>query len=424
MKKVDYAGIGESVYFDKLDNGLGIFVVKKEGFAKKYAYFATNYGGVDRRFKFGGQWIDTPMGVAHFLEHKMFDMPEGNALNTLASNGASPNAYTSLDITAYHFESVDNFWENLETLLKFVSTPYFTKESVMKEQGIIGQEIGMVNDNPGTELYYGLLRCLYKDHPRRENIVGTVESIAQITEETLYACHKMFYNPKNMVLCVVGDVDPDMVYDMAKRIITQPGEEITDRDYGRDEGLGPYEKRFRRKMQVASPLFFLGGKIKMPKGGEDYLKTLIKGQIAAEVLAGASSPLYNNLYSKGLVMSDFSGEFEAVADTAYIVFGGEARDVSGAVEMIYAEAEKIAEHGIDKDYYDRIIKSMIGAELRGLNRFDDICYNVARGYFRDYDAMRASDIIRTISREEVESFIKDHVNENYFALSVIEPQNA
>jgi predicted Zn-dependent peptidase len=184
MKSKGYDLIREQVYSEKLENGLSIFVIPKRGYNKRFAFFATNYGGADRRYKLAGQWLDTPMGVAHFLEHKMFDTRDGNALTDLSANGASPNAFTSSDITAYHFECTEKFEENLEILLSFVSVPYFTPESVQKEQGIIGQEIRMTEDDPDYAVYYGLMKALYKHNPLRDSVAGTVESIAQITTDT------------------------------------------------------------------------------------------------------------------------------------------------------------------------------------------------------------------------------------------------
>ncbi|MGI5986302.1 MAG: EF-P 5-aminopentanol modification-associated protein YfmH, partial [Oscillospiraceae bacterium] len=219
MQKSYFEKIDETLISEVLPNGLKINIIPKPQFSKSFAMFATNYGGADRRFKLADRWIDTPAGVAHFLEHKMFDMPDGNALNVLSSRGASPNAFTSSGITAYYFESTNSFEENLRTLLSFVSTPYFTPESVQKEQGIIGQEIRMVEDNPSYVVYNNLMRCLYAENPVRDSVAGTVESIAEITHETLYHCHKVFYNPSNMTLSVVGNVDPESVIKMALEML-------------------------------------------------------------------------------------------------------------------------------------------------------------------------------------------------------------
>ena len=206
-----YPRVGETLYHEVLDNGLHIYVDRRPEFQKSFAFFATNYGGMDMKFHLDGQWRDTPAGVAHFLEHKMFDTEDGNALQDLAANGASPNAFTSSAITGYYFESTEKFFDNLKILLSFVSIPYFTQESVDKEQGIIGQEIRMVEDDPDNQVFYALMECLYDHHPIRVPIAGTQESISHITAGTLYACHKAFYTPANMVLTVAGDVDPEQV---------------------------------------------------------------------------------------------------------------------------------------------------------------------------------------------------------------------
>ena len=174
MRPVHYERLGETVYCETLPNGLEIRVVPKPDHVKKYAFFATRYGGMDTRFQLSGKWLDTPAGIAHYLEHKMFDTEEGNALQKLAKNGAEPNAFTSNAMTGYYFDSTDHFDENLEILLSFVSIPYFTEESVAKEQGIIGQEIRMIEDNPDWQIYSRLLRALYRTHTARTSIAGTV----------------------------------------------------------------------------------------------------------------------------------------------------------------------------------------------------------------------------------------------------------
>ena len=259
MVKHNYQQIGETLYEEHLDNGLGIFVFPKPEFGKYYAFFATRYGGMDTRFQVDGQWLDTPMGIAHYLEHKMFDTPDGgNALQTLSATGASPNAFTSTAITGYHFECTDGFWENLRTLLEFVSVPYFTKESVEKEQGIIGQEIRMIEDQPGWQAYHLLLEALYHHHPVRNSVAGTVESIAQITAETLYQCHGAFYTPANMVLCVAGDVDPERVCALARKILPQQAKPPISRDCGAAEPETVFRREDSRAMAVSAPLLQLG----------------------------------------------------------------------------------------------------------------------------------------------------------------------
>lgn len=417
----NYESLGETVYTGELENGLKIIVVKKPGFAKKYAYFATNYGGADRKFKYSGQWRDTPMGVAHFLEHKMFDLPDGNALNMLAELGSSPNAYTSLDLTAYYFECVEKFEDNLKVLLNFVSTPYFTDESVSKEQGIIGQEIGMTEDNPGSEMYYGLLKCLFEENPIRDSIAGTVESISHITPEMLYACHKVFYNPSNMVLCVVGDVDENTVYSIAAEVITQDAGEVPERDYGTEKSDVPVNKFFEKKMQVSQPVFLAGSRVAVAESGTELLRDMLIGQLAADIFMGKSSPLYLKLYAKGAVKSDFSSEFDIAAGSAYTVFGGETAEYRSVIEDVCREAEKIAENGLPEGYFERIRKANIGHFLKSLNRFDDICYSMAKGVFDGYDPYETLNVLTSITEKEIVDFITNNYSAGKVACSVILP---
>ena len=177
MKKLEFPRIGERCYYDTLPNGLPVYVLPKPGFSKSFAFFAVHYGGNDTHFRVGERWHQTPAGVAHYLEHKMFDMPEGNALQVMSERGASVNAFTGADMTGYYFSCTDLVYENLRDLLRFVTTPYFTEESVAKEQGIIGQEIRMIEDDPDWQIYHHLMQALYTDHPIRNGVAGSVESI-------------------------------------------------------------------------------------------------------------------------------------------------------------------------------------------------------------------------------------------------------
>jgi predicted Zn-dependent peptidase len=421
MKTKGYDLIREQVFSEKLENGLSVFVIPKRGYNKSYAFFATDYGGADRRFKLAGKWIDTPMGVAHFLEHKMFDTKDGNALTDLSANGASPNAFTSSDITAYHFESTEKFYENLDILLSFVSVPYFTPESVQKEQGIIGQEIRMTEDEPDYAVYYGLMKALYKHNPLRDSVAGTVASIAQITADTLYSCHNVFYNPSNMALCVAGDVDPEKVVAAARKILPKEPGEVPQRDYGPAETQKPETPRAEQKMEVSIPIFLIGAKAAPAKDGRDYLHQELVGTLALDILAGHSSPLYLKLYGEGLINSGFSAAYEAAAGAFYTMAGGESSDPDKVFEAYKAEAARLTAHGVDTELFTRLKKAMTGRQIRSLNSFDSICYNYARGYFRGYDAFDAVDILNAVTPEDVNAFIRDDLNPGNMAISVILP---
>ena len=421
MQKKNYELIGEQVYSGKLPNGLSVFVVPKPGFYKSYAFFATDYGGADRRFKLGGKWVDTPEGVAHFLEHKMFDTEDGNALTSLSANGASPNAYTGTDITAYHFECIDKFSENLETLLSFVSIPYFTPESVEKEQGIIAQEICMVEDDPEYCLYYGLMKSLFHSNPLRDSVAGTVGSISEITDKTLYDCHKAFYDPSNMVLCVAGGADPAEVFGIALKILPGSPGEIPKRDYGPHEPPEPAAASFSKAMEVSLPIFLAGCKSEPAPRGPDSLRLELVSSLALDLLAGHSSPLYLRLYGEGLVSSDFSASYDSGVGAAYSIFGGESRSPERVYDEVKKEITRLASDGPDPALFNRIKKAAIGSQVRMLNSFGAICGSVAGGHFRGYDAFDAPEVLLSITEDDAVSFYREHLSPENMAISIVSP---
>ena len=422
MQKLEYPSIGETLYRDTLPNGLRLSVAVKPGFTRAHAFFATRYGGADRRFRLGGEFIDTPMGVAHFLEHKMFDMPGGdNALSTLAANGAQPNAFTSAGMTAYYFESTAHFDENLRELLRFVLTPYFTEESVAKEQGIIAQEIRMGEDEPGYVGYVELMRCLYDHHPIRDSVAGTVESIAEITPETLYTCHKIFYTPGNMALAVVGDVDPEAVRAAAMELLPTESGEIPVRDYGAPEALTPCRTRFTRAMEVSAPQALLGAKLRPAEPGEPLLRQKALTGMALAYLYGESSRFYNRLYADGLINTDFFTETDYAADTLTLLAGGETRDPERLLREMVDEARRAADEGLNEALFHRIAKSRYGARLRGLNSFGALCGALVNADFGGYNALDAFRAAAEITPRVLRDFIADFFREEDFAMSVITP---
>lgn len=422
MNRYDYPSVGETMYSGVLSNGLRLSVITKPGYTRCFAMFATDYGAADRRFRLGGEYIDTPAGVAHFLEHKMFDMPDGdNALAKLASNGAQPNAYTASGITAYYFESTSNFYANLEMLLKFVSTPYFTEESVAKEQGIIGQEIRMCEDNPDYVIYDELMRCLYEHHPIRESVAGTVESISHITPEILYSCHKIFYNPSNMCLCVVGDVDPARVEAAAESILPSEAGELPERSYGPAEGPRPAKERYSRAMEVSAPQFLLGAKLSAAPKGPGLLRQKLVGSLALSCLFGQSSPFYNELYGAGLLNTDFSTGMDYSAGTLTVMAGGESRSPEEVFRRMMDELRRAAVSGLDPDLWSRVKKASYGARIRALSSFSGLCSSMADGAFGSYNCLDSFAAVEQITAEETRLFIADQLVPERFAMSVITP---
>lgn len=422
MDKKLYPRIGEEVIWVTLDNGLPVCIVPKKGFSRKYALFATRYGGMDMRFRLNGQWLDTPAGIAHYLEHKMFDTEDGNALQELAMNGAEPNAFTSNAITCYYFDSTEKFYENLEILLSFVSVPYFTDESVEKEQGIIGQEIGMIEDNPEWQVYKQLMQSLYHTSPARTPVAGSMESIRKITAQTLYDCHRAFYTPANMCLVVVGDVEPQQVLDIARRVLPKDSGELIDRDYGAEEPTEAAQAYAEEHMEVSMPSFLVGFKCPPQHGGEEQHRFAAIGELACDVLIGESSPLYARLYSQGLINGSFGAAFDILPGAAYAYAGGDSKDPKAVAEAILAEAQRLAREGVDEDYYKRIVNANFGAALRELNSFESIAVSMAEGRFQGYDPYRFPEIYDSITAADVLAFLRENVTRSHMALSVIAPK--
>ena len=421
MKQTFYERIGEAVCRETLPNGLRINIVPKRDYAKSYAFFATRYGGMDTRFCLNGKWLDTPAGIAHYLEHKMFDTKEGNALQELAKNGAEPNAFTSNAITGYYFDSTTHFEENLEILLSFVSVPYFTEESVAKEQGIIGQEIRMIEDNPDWQIYTRMMKALYAASTARTSIAGTVESISHITAETLYDCHKAFYTPSNMVLTVVGNVDPVHVVDIARRILPREGGPAIPRDYG-TEPAQVAEKETKLAMEVSCPQFLTGFKCTPAEDGEGYMRQSLIGDMACDILLGDSSPLYLRLYDRGLINTSFGGAYEMMPGVAYLYAGGDSKDARAVTAEIQKEAKRLVEEGIDEDFYQRVRRASFGSNLRGLNSFENIAVSLSEGYFHGYDPFRFPQVFDTIMKDDITAFLRENLTADRAVLSEIVPK--
>lgn len=422
MERKDYHAIGETLYREVLPNGLTVLTVPKPGYRRRYAFLAVNYGGIDRQFHLDGQFHDTPAGVAHFLEHKMFDTPDGgSALTTLSARGASPNAFTASDTTAYYFSCTDNFEDNLKTLLEFVSVPYFTPESVRREQGIITQEIRMGEDDPNRSLYYGMLETVYPSHPIRQRIIGTAESIAAITPETLYACHRAFYRPSNMVLCCVGDIDPARVTSITREILPEKAESAPQHKRIPGTAEPPARTLLQREMPVAAPLFMMGAAIPPTERGTASLRQQITGELALRALAGSSSSFYTKLYAEGLLARNYGCDLDCGGETVTAVFFGESRDPETVRRRLAEHISAVGEKGFDPGLFKRIKKAYYGTELRGLGRFDGLARSLAYGYFKNWCPLDLFQHLEALESGDCVEFITRHLLSAPLAMSVILP---
>ncbi|MDR0381388.1 MAG: insulinase family protein [Oscillospiraceae bacterium] len=422
MNKLDFPGVRETLICGEGPGGLPIFIVPKPGYRKTYAMLAVQYGSVDTRFAVDGAWRDTPAGVAHFLEHKMFDMPDGeDALQAFARAGASPNAFTSHAMTAYHFACTDRFEENLRTLLRFVSTPYFTKESVDKEQGIIGQEIRMMEDNPRSRVYEGLLAALYGAHPIRLPIAGTVASIAEIGADTLRDCHAAFYCSARMCLCVAGDVDPARVEDVAGAVWPAARGPAVTRDYGAPNREAS-RKTASRAMEVARPIFALGALCAPPAPGTETLRFELLGELAMEALTGPASPLYKALYEKRLINRDYGYGLFRAPGAACLVAVGESPEPDAVREALFDEVARLGRDGIDAARFERLKRAALGARLRLMDVPEALCRLQADAHFAHARYFDALSLFDALTPEAAYAFLNEAFAPARAALSVVSPK--
>ncbi len=421
MKKIQYTGLDETVCRKKLSNGLTVAVVQKPGFTRKLAYFVTDFGAIHTDFALDGSQYHVPAGVAHYLEHKLFELPDRDVTAEFAALGANVNAFTSYDMTAYYFSCTENFDESLGLLLEFVSTPWFPEESVIREQGIIDQEIGMYLDAPDSAVFDRLTECMYASHPIRVPILGSRESIREITPEILNLCHRAFYAPGNMILCVVGDVDPEAVAAQAETVLGKAPRPVAKKLRPWQEDMTTAQKRTCCSMEVAMPTFQLGFKCESAGVGEAAIRQEIIGDLAAELLFGESSALYLSLYEQGLIDFSFGGGFESVDGCAMLLCGGDSDDPEAVASAVQEAARDLLQAGISQEAFLRIKRSALGRRIRDLDSFDSTCFRVCAYHFSQFDYFRFPAIYADITAEEIQAFLARTVQPERAALSIITP---
>ncbi|WP_195463171.1 EF-P 5-aminopentanol modification-associated protein YfmH [Anaerotruncus colihominis] len=417
------ARLGQEMVKIKHPSGLTMLLCPMPGYSTAYATFTANVGSVDTGFKTQDDdaFVDVPEGIAHFLEHKMFENEDGDAFAKYAKTGASANAYTSFDKTAYLFACTDRFEESLEILLDFVRRPYFTKESVQKEQGIIGQEIRMYDDDGEWRVQFNLLQALYHNHPVRIDIAGTVESIAEIDDQLLYRCYRTFYNLNNMVLCVAGNFDIDAVLRVADRVIKPDEKPVEIERRHVDEPESICKPLVEQKFAVAAPLFQFGFK---GCGGNprENLKNQILDEILAEIIAGDASPLYRRMYDAGIINSTFGSEIMAGRDYMCAIFSGESREPERVADEIKAEVARMRREGVDKKMFELCRRATYGRYIGMYTRTASVAGLMSAVYFAGIDDMYALlDIVANATPDQMNERLQIAFNPEKSALSIVRP---
>ncbi len=411
----------EQYYSFEHETGLKILLYPMKGYRSCYALFGTNLGSIDTTFKTDGDqdYTVVPEGVAHFLEHKLFESEDGDAFSLFAKTGASANAFTSFEKTCYLFSATNQIEESLASLLKFVQEPYFTQQTVEKEQGIIGQEIRMYQDDPEWRVFFNLLGALYQKNPVRIDIAGTEESIARIDAELLYKCYHTFYNLNNMVLAVAGNFDVEAALKVIENGL-KPSQKVQVYHQVPEEPKEICTSKVEQNLSVSTPLFQIGFKEQVLEGLEQ-LKTQIATEIILDVLAGEASPFYRRLYDTGLINQTFG--YEVFTGRGYFanIFSGESKDPEVVFTQLKQEIQTLKQQGITQAEFTRCKKCLYGHMVRRFNNVEGVALNLVSSYFAGVDIYDSVGIIEQLTLQEVNEVLKNSLKEEFAAISIVNP---
>lgn len=427
IERIYNEALDEEMLFATHKSGLRVYVFPKKGFSKYYAIYGTEYGSIDREFIVPGETEKTvvPDGIAHYLEHKLFEEEGGgNAFDRFSQTGASSNAFTSFNLTAYLFSCTDHFYENLDILLDFVNHPYFTEENVQKEQGIIGQEIQMYDDDPGWQVFFNALKGMYHNNPVKIDIAGTVESISHITPEILYQCYRTFYNPSNMVLVMAGDVDMERAMKYVDKHVD------VSRNLGKierpvvEEPMERVCESMTKNLVVSRPLFQIAFKeTETGLSGEALLKKEVETDILLTVLFGRSSEFYMKLYEEGLIDSSFGKETELEKSYGFTLIGGESGNPEQVYDRVKAYITQTIQNGLPEESIDRVRKILIGSNIRNFNSVESMGNDFIRRLLNDINPLDYADMVGKVTKADLERRLKEHFDVNNSVLSVVRPND-
>ena len=423
MKIIESSKIKEKAYIEKLENGMKVIIIPKKNTKKKYVIWGTHFGSIDNRFIMTktNEEVFIPDGVAHFLEHKMFEQPDGtNSLDKLMALGIDANAYTTNDHTAYLFECTDYFEEGLDELMDYVQHPYFTDENVEKEKGIIGQEINMYDDDPGWQLYMNIMDCLYKENPIKLDIAGSIDSISKITPDVLYKCYNTFYNPSNMVMVLCGDFEPNkLLEEIKKRLLPKENQGEIKRIYPpKENNINKSEKV--AKMEVSTPMFMIGYK-DIENSEENRIQKHIAIEILLNMIIGKSSNLYQELYENGTILSQPELDYEWSNQYAHILISGFSKEPKLVKQKIDETIEEMKSNGLDIEHFNRIKKKIYGDYVVEYNSVSNIGRMFLVDSMKNINSFDYIEEFETVTKEYAENVLKDIFKKENEAISIIEP---
>lgn len=424
MKRTEFSSALLCEKYDLIqhESGLSVYIFPKK-LTSSYALFATRYGSIDNAFAEDGTEVRVPDGIAHFLEHKLFENEDGSdSFARFSALGADANAYTSYGRTAYLFSCTEHFEESLEELLTFVTRPYFTEASVKKEQGIIAEEIRMYEDSPWDRCQRLLLGALYHNHPVRKNICGSIKSIGEITPELLYRCHRVFYHPSNMALIVCGDVTAEQVLSVVDSVIPQKATPHSLKRLIPKEPPTVAKERVECRMQVSKPLFYIGIKDPViPTDPQERLWRDAAMTLLDEILFSRSGELYNALFEEGIITPAFFGDYSSSDSFAYHCISGESDDPEAVLVRIKEYIAEVAKKGIDREVFERCRRVLYSDELRAYDSTEEIANRLLSFVFDDAEMFSYPALLQSITQEELEALLRDAFRDEYFAISIVYP---
>ena len=422
MQIIENIKLKEKLYVEKLENGLTVMILPRKTTQKKYAMWGVNFGSIDNHFinPDNNKEIKIPDGVAHFLEHKMFEQENGvNSLDALSSLGVDANAYTTNDYTTYLFECTDNFYEALDELMDYVQHPYYTDENVEKEKGIIGQEINMYDDYPTWKVYMNAMECLYHNNPVKLDIAGTIESITPITKETLYDCYNTFYTPSNMLMVITGDFEPEkLIQEIKNRIVKNENKGEIKRIYPKEPEEINKEK-IEAAMDVNNPIFVIAIKDKTLENETEQVKKHIAIEILLNIIVGKSSKLYKELYETGMVMAPLDLDYEFSKQYAHIAISGQSNEPEKVMEELKKEIEKLKKEGLEKQQFERIKKKIYGDYITEYNDISGVARMLMADYFKGINSFEYIENHKQVTKEYAEKILREIFDENKMVISIV-----
>lgn len=422
MQIIENLKLKEKLYIEKLENGLTVMILPRKTTGKKYVMWGVNFGSIDNHFinPDNGKEVNIPDGVAHFLEHKMFEQPNGsNSLDNLSSLGVDANAYTTNDYTTYLFECTDNFYEALDELMDYVQHPYYTEENVEKEKGIISQEINMYDDYPTWKVYINALQCLYENNPVRIDIAGSIESISKIDKDMLYDCYNTFYTPANMLMVITGDFEPENLLEEIKKCI------VNNENKGEIKRIYPEEQEKINKakeivsMDVNNPIFVIAIKDKVLENKTEQVKKHIAIEIILNMILGKSSELYKKLYEEGLLITEPELEYEFSKEYAHIAISSQSNDPEKIMEELKKEIQNLKEAGLKEEHFERIKKKIYGNYITEYNDISGIARMLMSDYFKGINSFDYIENHKQITKEYAEKILKEVFDENKMIISIV-----